>query len=240
MRAGNQVVLRVSDTGPGIDPAHVQNLFTPFFTTKEPGSGTGLGLSISFGIAERHGGRLYVERSGEGAVFALSLPVATPAAPAGRARRSSGAIRRPAGLEGPSPATYRSILVVDEDPAMQRMIRALFSREHQTVSTPPTAGDAVRLLEMGRYDLVIADPRAAVSAGEMFADVLTSKWPEHKKRTIMVTADVRPETHEWLRRMGYAYLQKPFRMSDLRMAAERVWEHEDGAPMLPGAPLNAP
>ena len=58
LRDGTQAVLRVRDTGPGVPQQLVSQLFTPFFTTKDPGEGTGLGLSISYGIVESHGGRL--------------------------------------------------------------------------------------------------------------------------------------------------------------------------------------
>lgn len=227
----DQVVLRVADSGPGVDQEHLQSLFTPFFTTKEPGHGTGLGLSISFGIVERHGGKLYVEPGGPGAVFAMSLPAHrdTPA-DGPQSRRSSGRIRAPV-QQGESTAREpRSILLVDEDPAVQRTIRALFSRDGQYVSTPPTAGDAVRLLETSRFDLIIADPRAAVSPGEMFAEALLRLWPEHKPRTIFLTADVRPETHEWLRSTGCRFFQKPFKVKELRSTARKVMEHAAGAP----------
>jgi two-component system sensor histidine kinase HupT/HoxJ len=77
MGAGEVVVLRFADNGPGIPPEHLPRLFDPFFTTKPVGQGTGLGLSISYGIVERHGGRLEVANSPEGgAVFTLVLPLA--------------------------------------------------------------------------------------------------------------------------------------------------------------------
>jgi PAS domain S-box-containing protein len=73
---GEKVLLRFTDTGPGIPPQYLSRLFDPFFTTKEIGKGVGLGLSISYGIIQKHLGRIYVERtSPEGTVFVIELPV---------------------------------------------------------------------------------------------------------------------------------------------------------------------
>ena len=74
--AGDMVVLRFADNGPGIAEENLGRLFEPFFTTKPVGQGTGLGLSISYGIVERHGGKLSARnRPQGGAEFELSLPV---------------------------------------------------------------------------------------------------------------------------------------------------------------------
>jgi signal transduction histidine kinase len=73
---GDSVNICVSDTGRGIAPANLSKLFTPFFTTKEPGKGTGLGLAISYGIIKMHGGDINVEsRVGQGTTFAIRLPI---------------------------------------------------------------------------------------------------------------------------------------------------------------------
>ncbi len=69
------IVVKVSDTGPGIDEKHTKQIFEPFFTTKDPGKGTGLGLFVSLGIVEDHGGRLEVSsKMGEGTAFFVYLP----------------------------------------------------------------------------------------------------------------------------------------------------------------------
>jgi C4-dicarboxylate-specific signal transduction histidine kinase len=74
---GEEVVVVVRDTGPGIPEGLEQRIFDPFFTTKDVGSGTGLGLSITYGIVHEHGGEITVEnRPGEGAVFTIALPPA--------------------------------------------------------------------------------------------------------------------------------------------------------------------
>jgi len=73
--ADEGVVVRISDSGVGIEKQHIDRIFDPFFTTKEPGEGTGLGLSLSYAIVERHGGRMRVESElGFGTTFELWLP----------------------------------------------------------------------------------------------------------------------------------------------------------------------
>jgi two-component system NtrC family sensor kinase len=73
------VACKISDTGHGIKPEHLDKIFDPFFTTKEVGQGTGLGLSISYGIVEKHGGNISVESTpGKGSSFTLTLPTTEP------------------------------------------------------------------------------------------------------------------------------------------------------------------
>jgi signal transduction histidine kinase len=75
--ADGKVLIRVSDTGPGIDPAHVPFVFTKFYRrgSGDRHAGTGLGLYICKGIIEAHGGEITIERtSPSGTVFAFTLP----------------------------------------------------------------------------------------------------------------------------------------------------------------------
>jgi signal transduction histidine kinase len=73
-RAGSDVVIRISDTGPGIDPEVQSRIFDPFFTTKAPGKGTGLGLHTVHTIVNRSGGEIAVDSSPEGTTFSLTFP----------------------------------------------------------------------------------------------------------------------------------------------------------------------
>jgi histidine kinase len=73
--ARNQVLVAVSDNGPGVSAEVVSRIFDPFFSTKPVGRGTGLGLSISHGIVEKHGGSLRYDRAANGgACFTVVLP----------------------------------------------------------------------------------------------------------------------------------------------------------------------
>jgi signal transduction histidine kinase len=72
-RVGDEVAVRIADTGVGIPPQDLVRIFEPFFTTKP--SGTGLGLSVTLGIVQQHGGRIEVEsEEGQGSMFTVWLP----------------------------------------------------------------------------------------------------------------------------------------------------------------------
>jgi two-component system NtrC family sensor kinase len=68
--------IEFSDNGAGIEPQQLQNIFDPFYTTKEPGKGTGLGLAVSYMIIERLGGMISAQsRLEQGATFRIDLPI---------------------------------------------------------------------------------------------------------------------------------------------------------------------
>ncbi len=72
------IEIKISDTGPGINKENLKKIFDPFFTTKEIGHGTGLGLAISYGIVQGHQGKLSVDsKVGEGTAFLITLPLKT-------------------------------------------------------------------------------------------------------------------------------------------------------------------
>jgi two-component system NtrC family sensor kinase len=74
-----KVIIDISDTGSGIAPDKIKQLFNPFFTTKEPGKGTGLGLFIVRQVVEKNGGRIHLRdtKVNEGTTFTLEFPAAT-------------------------------------------------------------------------------------------------------------------------------------------------------------------
>ena len=70
-----EVVIEISDSGPGIPKEIMGRIFDPFFTTKSASEGTGLGLSISYSIIEKLGGRIAVtSREETGTIFNIRLP----------------------------------------------------------------------------------------------------------------------------------------------------------------------
>ncbi len=218
-----QVHLRVADTGPGIPDDVAQSVFTPFFTTKEPGKGTGLGLSITYSIVESHGGQITLEPRGPrgGAAFRVDLPPA----PADAVRPALTPVHGTPALNAGS-TVKRTILLVDADPAVQRTIKALFARDGHDVEVAGDPQHALDLAQRGGFDLVITDARAMAPGkrGTLLAEELVTRMPALRDRIIVATGDVRPTTEETLARLGVRYVRKPFNLRDLRVEAARLWE----------------
>jgi PAS domain S-box-containing protein len=107
---GRYAVLSVSDTGLGIDPAIMDKIFDPYFTTKEQGKGTGLGLAVVYGIVKEHHGDIKVySELGKGTTFKVYLPIMA------KAEKSESI----AGKEDCFEGHERILLVDDEEPIVK-------------------------------------------------------------------------------------------------------------------------
>ena len=128
---GAYVVLRVADTGIGMDSETLERIFEPFFTTKEVGKGTGLGLSTVYGIVTQSGGFIGVDSApGRGTVFTIHLPLVQgeedPAASGARA--------------GDGPRGRETVLLVEDEPEVRALTRDILSMHGYRVLA--TAGPA--------------------------------------------------------------------------------------------------
>ena len=71
----NKIIIKISDSGTGIEPEHLSRIFEPFFTTKPVGQGTGLGMSICYDIIKEYGGEIYIDsKLSVGTTFTIELP----------------------------------------------------------------------------------------------------------------------------------------------------------------------
>ena len=217
-REEGQAVLRVRDNGPGVPKHLAPYLVTPFFTTKAPGEGTGLGLSLSYGLVKAHGGDLTYEAPPEGgAEFRIELPIyQSPVLP--EAEPSTNG--RPAG---------RRILVVDEDPAVHRLVSALFAPEGHAVEGVRSGEQALKLARDGAYDMIIADNQLATGAAEPFTRALLQSCPY--ARTRLVVASAGEEDHS-LQLSGIAVrrVSKPLNPRDLRTLAQEIFSSQQRSP----------
>ncbi|MGH7699760.1 MAG: response regulator, partial [Gemmatimonadales bacterium] len=134
--------------------------------------------------------------------------------------------RRPSGGEPATPtappATPRAILLVDDDPAVGRLVKAFFGREGHAVDVARNTHHALDLLSARSFDLVIVDGRVT-GQGRLFVEDLLERHPALKGRLLVATGDVRRSSEETLRRLGLRYLRKPFNLRLLRDEAARLW-----------------
>jgi two-component system NtrC family sensor kinase len=151
---GQYVMVAMSDTGAGMSPEVISRAFEPFFTTKPTGIGTGLGLSQVYGFVKQSGGhiRIYSE-VGVGTTIKLYFPRLTgqPDLPEWTAR---GAAPAPA----PSLDGSEAILVVEDDPQVNKLaVEALQERGYKVISAPDGAS-ALKLIDnAAAIDLVLTD-----------------------------------------------------------------------------------
>ncbi|MDQ2666143.1 MAG: PAS domain S-box protein [Gemmatimonadota bacterium] len=206
-RGGSEILLSISDNGPGIDSERIDRIFNPFFTTKPVGQGTGLGLSISDGIVHEHGGRIRVESvPTKGASFFVELPLVPP---------SPETLAREVAPPEPAPGRRR-ILVVDDEPAMRAAISAFLRSLGHEVQIAASGTAARAFLETNEYDAVLLDLRMPGLGGEAVYRELCQRKPEMAERVVFVTGDLRSDAARgFLAEAGRRVIRKPFQLDDL-------------------------
>jgi two-component system cell cycle sensor histidine kinase/response regulator CckA len=141
--------LRVRDSGPGMSRAVLERIFEPFFTTKSGQRGSGLGLSDALVRVRAAGGTLEcISEEGAGATFTLLLPMTSPPAVT-----SLPAEAAPAGSRG------EAILLVDDEPAVRKIVARILAREGYIVIEAEDTDAARALLSQhgDRVKLVLLD-----------------------------------------------------------------------------------
>jgi PAS domain S-box-containing protein len=148
LEPGQYVMLAVSDTGHGMPPEVAAQAFEPFFTTKPAGQGTGLGLSMAYGFAKQSGGhiRIYSE-PGHGTSIKLYLP-----------RSLEKELEAPRPAAGPVEGGSETILVVEDDLAVQATVVQTLQRLGYRVLRASDAQAALSILQSGvQVDLLFTD-----------------------------------------------------------------------------------
>ncbi len=147
--AGDYARIAVGDTGVGIAPQHLPQVFTPFFTTKPVGTGPGLGLSMALGFAKQSGGTVRLtSETGVGTTAELLLPRAQAVRVESPAPPPRTPQRKPA----------RRILLVDDEAGVRTAVAALLRRDGFDVVEAADGLSAVALFEgAATFDLVLSD-----------------------------------------------------------------------------------
>ncbi|MFO1013491.1 MAG: PAS domain-containing protein [Caulobacteraceae bacterium] len=218
LEPGQYVTACVSDTGTGIDKAHLERVFDPFFTTKPLGQGTGLGLSMVYGFARQSHGhvRIYSE-PGEGTMVCLYLPRHFGEEDADEAR---------AALVDPdldARARGERILVIDDEPTVRLLITDSLEGLGYGCAEAADGPSGLKLLEgRERIDLLITDVGLPGGLnGRQVADAARAQRPGLKVLFITGYAE-NAALHHGRVGPGMEILTKPFAVSELVSRVQRL------------------
>ncbi len=173
IKAGQYVMLSVSDTGTGIPPDKIHKVFEPFFTSKPPGQGTGLGLAMIHGFVKQSGGhiRIYSEVN-EGTTVKIYLP-RMPAAdtpPVERSERKQPVARALAG--------ETILLVEDDDGVRDYAVEVLRDAGYQVIALADGKSALAALSETERVDILFTDVVLGGDLnGRQLAEEFSKKFP---------------------------------------------------------------
>lgn len=213
---GSYVTITVEDTGTGITPEVQRRMFEPMFTTKaDTERNAGMGLKMVQAIVNEHGGWIEVESVlGKGSMFRVHLSAMDEAASASPAKRP-----------GPEPGIGKGkrILLVEDDKWVRKSTAMVLAEYGYVVFEAASAEEALSFFyrEKGSFDLIMTD---MVMPGRSGLELVTPLLDLNPGIPVLVFSgyvDDRLHMDEIIRR-GYAFLHKPFEITELLDAVEET------------------
>ena len=206
---GDSVVIRVSDSGPGIDESLRNRIFEPFFTTKE--KGTGLGLGICFGIVQEHGGTIELDNGpGEGTAFRIEVPIV-------EARELPPEPQRTSVRAATDVGAGKHVLVVDDDPYVCDVVSRALQNHRYHITVANDGLEALERVAERPFDVLLTDVRMP---GELdgidLYDKLVAEQPEISERIVFMTGNLLDSrTMDRLEKLPVRCVEKPFDIHEL-------------------------
>ena len=199
---GAEVIVRVADTGTGIERETLSKIFDPFFTTKDKSKGTGLGLSVVYGIVKQTGGSIDVKSEvGTGTEFVLAFPSSSEA----RRKAAQQAVRTSRGSE--------KILIADDEPEMLNLLETSLTELGYSVVCARNGIEAVEYAE-DDVKLIILDMIMPEMDGVGALRCIRQKTPDVK--VLVSSGYTSPEKTPLLEALGIeGFVQKPFELAKL-------------------------
>jgi two-component system, cell cycle sensor histidine kinase and response regulator CckA len=221
-RPGSWVVLEVGDTGSGIPPEVLENIWTPFFTTKSDGKGTGLGLSTVRGIVANHSGFVELRTEvGQGTIFRIFLPAVEISPPK---QGTASTFNIPEG-------NGELILLVDDDAPIRDVGTAILERHGYRVVSCVDGVEAIAVFiaRAEEISLVITDMDMPRLGGADLAVSLARIRPEIK--LLSMSGLHRNETDgsgiAGAKKVTQAFLVKPFDAAEFLRTVHRLLHPSD-------------
>ena len=220
LKPGKHLQLNVKDEGSGMEPAVMDRIFEPYFTTKDHGKGTGLGLSVIHGIIKNHGGDITVTSThGSGSIFQVYLPliddieVETKTASFSKAGEGT-----------------ESILLIDDEEQIIAMEQQMLEHLGYKVTTSTDSKKALDVFAQhpDNFDLVITDMTMPHMTGDRLAQKLIDIKPELP--VILCTGFNESITEEKALSMGIQkFVMKPVVKNDLASTIRAVLDNPSPA-----------
>jgi len=223
--AGHYAMLKVTDTGHGMDAATLPHIFEPFFTTKPMGKGTGLGLSTVYGIVKQSGGSIQVESElARGTVFRVYLPAEH--GPVQLNKRDAADANVAGGSE--------TILIAEDEPDLRELTRIFLRDYGYNVIEAGSAEQALQIAEVfaAPIHLLLTDVIMPGMSGRQLAERIHKKRPQTKIIYMTGYTDDMIVQHKVLE-PGVNMLQKPFTRLDLAKKVRSTLEDSNPDPHPP-------
>ena len=217
VKPGRYILLSVTDSGEGMSREILDRIFEPFFTTKEQGKGTGLGLATVYGIVRQHNGHIeVVSEPGRGATFQVYIPAVDDEMPV------------EAGLVGIMPRGTETIMVVDDEPYIRRLVEATMAPLGYTIIEASNGQEALQISTICRDNihLLLTDIVMPGMNGTQLAKLLSAVRTDMKVVYMSGYTDD-AITHRGLLEAGAIFIRKP--LSPHRLA-NRIREALDWNP----------
>jgi two-component system, cell cycle sensor histidine kinase and response regulator CckA len=212
---GSYVLLKVSDTGCGMDAELQSKIFEPFFTTKELGKGTGLGLATVYGIVKQSGGYVWVDSEvGKGTTFKIYLPrVDEPGELPIEERRAPDLTQR-----------ARTVLLVEDEQSLRKLTRTTLANLGHAVLEASDAFEALKIASKttDEIDLLLTDVVMPGMSGRVLAEKLAALRPAIRVLYMSGYTDGAVARHGVLE-SGISILRKPFTRAELTERVEEMF-----------------
>ena len=209
---GDYVRLTVKDTGKGIEPAFMDRLFDPYFTTKDIDQGLGMGLAVVHGIVKKHDGAIKIESEvGKGTIVEALFPLIEAQTEAETEE-----------TETLKMGTER-ILLVDDEPSLVKMITQMLKRSGYEVIGKTSSTSALKTFKETpeQFDLVISDITMPEMSGDQLAQAIKQVRPETP--VILCTGHSNRMDENKAKSMGIeAFITKPFQKQDIANTVQNV------------------
>ncbi len=208
---GRYVMVRVSDTGHGMDETTREKIFEPFFTTKEVGKGTGIGLATVYGIVKQHNGYITVySEPGQGTTFHVYLP------------STDKKVKEKKGSVIPIAKGEETILIAEDDADVLRTVRAVLQQYGYKTIEAIDGDDAVEKFNMNQdIDLVIIDSIMPRKNGREVYEEITAKNPGIK---VLFTSGYTKDIilHKGIKESNFNFLAKPILFDKLLRKVRQI------------------